>query len=502
MGDFVIKNSELTKYTGTDADVAIPDGVTGIGKYAFYFSTSLTSVTIPNSVTTIGPGAFSGCKKLMSVTIPDSVTVIDSKAFSECSRLMSIAIPNSVTVIGGSAFYGCTNLKDVTIPESVTAIGEYAFKRCTNLTSAIIMGSAATIGEYAFSGCGRLTHVTILDGVTAIGNGAFYGCTSLTGVIISGSAAAIGEHAFYECANLTSITIPDGVRSIGEHAFSCCTNLASVTIPNSVTVIGSRAFSGCGKLTDIIVPDSVTSIGEKAFGTNLKSIVIPAHLAKQFYVIFGTATNVIIHISDISDVSARYRPMCAVGFAEDGRDHTDGNGKRFINYIKANAVKLIRTAMEHPALFYLMVREKLITAKDLEAITSAVQAYGNAEYISAMLEYGNRSVSAEDKARVAQKQEERDENVTSFIFDTENLEKLQGKKFAVTGKLKTFVSHDEFRECLEAGGAILTEDFDKTVNYLIAGVTSSGTAKTKAAIALNIPLITEDEFNEMIGRKK
>lgn len=62
MGDFVIKNSVLTKYTGTDADVAIPDGVTGIGKYAFYFSTSLMSVTIPNSVTTIGPGAFSGCK--------------------------------------------------------------------------------------------------------------------------------------------------------------------------------------------------------------------------------------------------------------------------------------------------------------------------------------------------------------------------------------------------------------------------------------------------------
>ena len=39
----------------------IEDGVTSIGKYAFYNCTSLTSVTIPNSVTSIAESAFEGC---------------------------------------------------------------------------------------------------------------------------------------------------------------------------------------------------------------------------------------------------------------------------------------------------------------------------------------------------------------------------------------------------------------------------------------------------------
>lgn len=37
-------NGTLTKYIGTDKDVKIPDGVTGIGSRAFYVCTSLTSV--------------------------------------------------------------------------------------------------------------------------------------------------------------------------------------------------------------------------------------------------------------------------------------------------------------------------------------------------------------------------------------------------------------------------------------------------------------------------
>lgn len=44
---FVIENGVLTKYIGPGGDVAIPEGVTEIGKSAFYDCAGLTSVTIP-----------------------------------------------------------------------------------------------------------------------------------------------------------------------------------------------------------------------------------------------------------------------------------------------------------------------------------------------------------------------------------------------------------------------------------------------------------------------
>ena len=73
----------LTKYT-------IPDSVTEIGNYTFYYCESLTSVTIGNSVTSIGWNAFSYCTSLTSVTIPDSVTKIGQDAFWHCDSLKSV----------------------------------------------------------------------------------------------------------------------------------------------------------------------------------------------------------------------------------------------------------------------------------------------------------------------------------------------------------------------------------------------------------------------------
>ena len=47
--------------------VTIPEGVTEIGKQAFWFCESLLSVVIPSSVTEIGKQAFEGCESLSSV---------------------------------------------------------------------------------------------------------------------------------------------------------------------------------------------------------------------------------------------------------------------------------------------------------------------------------------------------------------------------------------------------------------------------------------------------
>ena len=419
--------------------------------------------------------------------------------YIEKPGVTDVVIPQGVTHIGEEAFKGCTNLTSVTIPEGVTDIGAQAFMDCKNLTSITIPEGVTSIGEEAFGECKSLTGVTIPESVTSIGFYAFWGCKSLTSVVIQG-VTSIGGGAFRGCESLTGVTIPESVTSIGDGAFEGCGSLTSVTIPESVTSIGNEAFKGCKSLTSVVI-QGVTSIGYSAFRdcTSLTSFTCPSAIVKDLSRLLPKLIA-LHHIDDITSVSIKFRPSAAAGFAEDGRSCTDENGKKYCKYIKANAVRLLPMAMEHPALFYLMLREKLIAAKDLEAVTAAVQESGNAEWIAAMLEYGHSSVSEKDKEKVRQKKDERETNVTNFIFDAEKLEALRGRTFVVTGKLKTFASHDELKECLTACGAVLTKTLARGVDYLITDTPDSDTARNKKAIELHIARITEARFNKMIGR--
>ena len=124
--------------------VIVEEGVTEIGKVAFYKCGSLKEAVLPEGLTTIKPGAFFECKKLETVNFPDGLTTIGDHVFEGCTALKEVSFPEGLTLIDYRAFYGCKNLKSVDFPESLTKIVSSAFEGCTSLTSLTIPKNTST----------------------------------------------------------------------------------------------------------------------------------------------------------------------------------------------------------------------------------------------------------------------------------------------------------------------------------------------------------------------
>ena len=226
-------------YCSSLTSITIPNSVTSIGDRAFAGCTSLTFIVVNNGNTTYNSREncnaiietstntlIAGCRNTI---IPNSVTSIGDYAFYYYSSLSSITIPNSVTSIGDSAFYRCFGLTAVTIGNSVTSIGNSAFYYCRSLTSVTIPNSVTSIEGHTFYGCSNLDSVIIGNGVQSIGDNAFDACKSLDLVTIPNSVTNIGDYAFSNCHNLSSIIIGNGVKNIGYNAFDDCYTLDTVT---------------------------------------------------------------------------------------------------------------------------------------------------------------------------------------------------------------------------------------------------------------------------------
>ena len=140
-------------------DLIIPDGVTSIGKYAFYGYASITSITICSSVTSINDYAFYECSNITSVSFEDNskLTEIGRVAFFNCCDLTSVTFGKNskLTSIGEMAFGNC-NLASIKIPDSMTIIGDEAFRQA-GLTSIEIPITVTSIGTSAFKSCENLT---------------------------------------------------------------------------------------------------------------------------------------------------------------------------------------------------------------------------------------------------------------------------------------------------------------------------------------------------------
>ena len=260
--EMIVNDGVVTGYRGicpsalTSADW--PAGVTNIAERAFY-NAPVESVVIPDGVTSISSYAFYYCRSLQSLTIPSTVKKIGDRAFYYCRALSDVTLEEGLTEIGAGAFESCTSLESITIPASVTSIssryGWRAFGGCTSLDEVVFVGDKDAIDMTVTEAFARTPWLESLDFSLEIKNNrvaGFLGVCPAT-VIIPEGVTEIGGSAFSapSVTNLVHVVLPESLDVISDNAFNGCSKLQSIHIPENVWAIYSNAFRGCVSLDDV-----------------------------------------------------------------------------------------------------------------------------------------------------------------------------------------------------------------------------------------------------------
>ena len=259
------------KYKDRIVSVELSEGVTSVGKFAFYECSSLKWIDLQN-VKTVGDYAFAHCSSLPSVFL-STYTTTES--------------------IGSYAFYQCTALKEVSFI-SDCEVGEYAFAYCDSLDSVYISDthgngyiSSFTVADNAFVGVnagvyypagvtpfaavvngsygGSLTWKQVTNGTC--GSSVRWSFDSATGTLILSGTGAPAK--YYDGTrtpwgsirkNILRINIEDGITYLPSYLFEYAENVEQVTLPNTLVSMACNAFNDCTKLNNLLIPASLTAM--------------------------------------------------------------------------------------------------------------------------------------------------------------------------------------------------------------------------------------------------
>ena len=234
-------------------EVTLGDGVTAIGKNAFYACGGLNSVTLPATLTDIGEGAFCHGGISGELAIPASVKSVGKQAFKN-NKISSLKLGASVKLVGDEAFCGCYALKSISLNEGLETLGAGALDiRGDENLEIVLPSTVKTVG------------------------GECFGDICANKVIINESVESLGGSILSRYSKVNEIKIPVtyqtgavnvkiltlfGEGNISDYAFKNFNDLKTVNLSDGVKSIGSNAFKALNKIN----LDGVEFLGENALG--------------------------------------------------------------------------------------------------------------------------------------------------------------------------------------------------------------------------------------------
>lgn len=243
------------------SDIELPSGLESLGDFVFGDNWNLSSITVaPGSSHFSSVDGilydYSGTELVLYPCgrqgeyfyVPEGVTSIGRCAFYRCNHLQSIDLPASLTNIEDCAFVECPFESLNISPGNTSFIVDNAVLYNSLHTELIAIQRINWYENGTF---------IIPEGVSSIRGGALSGNGFIYGVSLPSSLRTIGDYAFLTSTGIEGITLPSGLTSIGKYAFSHCPGLYSIVIPSSVTHIGEGAFKETNTL------QSATFIGRK-----------------------------------------------------------------------------------------------------------------------------------------------------------------------------------------------------------------------------------------------
>lgn len=148
-------------------EIVLPDSVTSIRQYSFYYNNVVRAITLSDNTTKIGKSAFMNCSTIEYLKFGKGLQIIDDTAFCNCQKLSEIHFSNNLKSIGLSAFRYCTSLSEIIIPQGVEKIFGEAFSGCNKVKKLFLPNSITSLNSSSFLSLSALVDVTVENGFCA-----------------------------------------------------------------------------------------------------------------------------------------------------------------------------------------------------------------------------------------------------------------------------------------------------------------------------------------------